>query len=507
MKTVFHPYAASPHLLITKSDVVIILTDRREGYAGTTFASLDAHSAGALSQACHHSNYGSKEQSTLIIPSLPGAPHCAVILHELHPGEKTSDASASKTSERQGELAGGKLRSLLEGYHHWKRITVADDGSDSEPVLRGFMTGFWLYDWQDLRYKTKNLPQQVKRALTITSSDTVMEMLSAQLPDIEHMVHASVRTKSLVSAPANSVYPESMAREVKGLAKLGLVVDVLTEPSIAKVGMHALLGVARGSANKPRVVVMRWHGATDSPDTLALVGKGVTFDSGGLSLKPPKSMEDMKWDMAGAATVVGTMELLARRRAHANVIGIVGLVENMPDGNAQRPGDIVQSLSGQTIEVLNTDAEGRLVLADLLTYIQSTYSPTTVIDLATLTGAIIVGLGHEMAGMFANDDALAHALTESGQLSGDRVWRMPLHPRYDELLKSKIADMKNIGGPGAGSITAAQFLQRFVQSGTRWAHLDIAGTAWRDSTPEGVRSGASAFGVRLLDTYVSRHWE
>jgi leucyl aminopeptidase len=272
--------------------------------------------------------------------------------------------------------------------------------------------------------------------------------------------------------------------------------------------MNALLGVARGSAQPPRLLVMRWSGAADpSSQPVLLIGKGVTFDTGGISIKPAAGMEAMKWDMGGAAAVTGTMKTLALRKAKANVVGICGLVENMPDGNAQRPGDVVTSLSGQTIEVINTDAEGRLVLCDAMTWGQRRFKPRTMIDLATLTGAMLVSLGYEYAGMFCNDDVLAQQLADAGNRTGDKLWRLPLGEAYDKLLDSPIADMKNVGPREAGSITAATFLGRFVEEGVKWAHLDIAGMVWANKSSPLWDKGATGFGVALLDRFIAQYCE
>jgi leucyl aminopeptidase len=297
-----------------------------------------------------------------------------------------------------------------------------------------------------------------------------------------------------------------MAARVQALKRLGLTIEVLDVKMMGKLGMGALLGVAQGSLNEPRMVVMRWNGGTRGKPPIAFVGKGVTFDSGGLSLKTSKGMEDMKWDMAGSAAVVGTMAALAGRRAKVNAVGVIALVENMPSGNAQRPGDIVTSASGQTIEVLNTDAEGRLILADALWYCQDRFKPVAMINLATLTGAIITALGIENAGMFTNSDALADDLTKAGKACGESVWRMPLAESYDKLINSDIADMKNIGDGNAGSIVGAQFLKRFVND-VPWAHLDIAGVAWSKKDAPTVPKGATGWGIRLLDQLVRARYE
>ena len=293
---------------------------------------------------------------------------------------------------------------------------------------------------------------------------------------------------------------------MRRLTKLGVKVEVFGEKQLEKLGMRALLGVGQGSRRESQVAVMQWNGAGRGRQPIAFLGKGVTFDTGGISIKPAAGMGDMKWDMGGAGAVAGLMMALAGRKAKANVVGLIGLVENMPDGNAQRPGDIVTSMSGKTIEILNTDAEGRLVLADVLWYCQQRFKPAFMVDLATLTGAIIVSLGHEYAGLFANDDALAKNLIAAGEATGEKVWRMPLAGAYDKMIDSDIADVKNIGGRDAGSITAAQFLQRFT-NGVPWAHLDIAGMAWSSKDSDTVPKGGTGYGVRLLDRLVRDYYE
>jgi len=315
-----------------------------------------------------------------------------------------------------------------------------------------------------------------------------------------------VWARDLINEPANVLYPGEFARRASGLRKLGIVVEVLDVPAMRKLGMGAILGVGQGSAHEPKVVVMRWNAGKRGADPIAFIGKGVCFDSGGISIKPAAGMEDMKGDMAGAACVVGLMHALAVRKAKVNAVGVIGLVENMPDGKAQRPGDIVTSMSGQTIEIINTDAEGRLVLADVLYYVNKRFKPRFMINLATLTGAIIVALGQEYAGLFSNDDKLAERLTKAGEETGERVWRMPLGPEYDKIIDSKFADVKNSGGRFAGSITAAQFIQRFVGK-TPWAHLDIAGTALGSPQTDINKSWSSGWGVRLLDRLVEDYYE
>jgi leucyl aminopeptidase len=315
-----------------------------------------------------------------------------------------------------------------------------------------------------------------------------------------------VLARDLINEPANVLYPEEFARRCGELKKLGVAVEVLDVKAMEKLGMHSLLGVGQGSAHESRTVIMRWNGGKKSDAPVSFIGKGVCFDTGGISIKPAASMEDMKGDMAGAACVVGLMHALAARKAKVNAVGAIGLVENMPDGNAQRPGDIVKTMSGQTIEIINTDAEGRLVLADVLHYVNTKYKPRFMIDLATLTGAIIVALGQEYAGLFSNDDRLCDRLAKAGLATGERVWRMPLGPEYDKLIDSKFADMKNTGGRWGGAITAAQLLARFVDK-TPWAHLDIAGTALGSPQTDINKSWSSGWGVRLLNELVAGSYE
>jgi leucyl aminopeptidase len=358
------------------------------------------------------------------------------------------------------------------------------------------------------RYRTRRKegeepPKTADVTLAVGDEQAVKKALRGRDAVAEGVIIA----RDLVNEPPNVLFPQSFAERAERLADLGVDVEVLDPKAMKKLGMGALLGVAQGSKHDARVVLMRWNGARDhKARPIAFVGKGVTFDTGGISIKPSANMEDMKGDMGGAATVVGLMHALAARKAKANVVGAIGLVENMPDGNAQRPGDIVTSLSGQTIEIINTDAEGRLVLADLLWHVQERYKPKFMIDLATLTGAIMVALGQEHAGLFSNNDELAQRLSAAGEATGEKVWRMPLAAAYDKLIDSKFADMKNTGGRHGGSITAAQFLQRFVNE-TPWAHLDIAGTAMGSPQNEINKSWASGWGVRLLDRLVQDHYE
>ena len=358
------------------------------------------------------------------------------------------------------------------------------------------------------KYRTTQ-PEEEKPTLTHFSV-ALANPKAADKPyaELEKIAAGVFFTRDLVSEPANVINPETLAQEARALEKLGVKVEILGEKEMKKLGMNALLGVGQGSAKESQLLIMRWNGGGKSEKPLAFVGKGVTFDTGGISIKPANGMEEMKWDMGGAGVVIGLMRALAGRKADVNVVGVAGLVENMPGGNAQRPGDVVKSASGQTIEVLNTDAEGRLVLADALWYTQKHFKPKLVIDLATLTGAIIVALGTSRAGLFSNDDKLAGQLFDTGKKVGEEVWRLPLGEVYDKQINSDIADMQNIGKDReAGSITAAQFLQRFIEKGTPWAHLDIAGVAWSKKDSDIVPKGGTAWGVRMLNQFILDNYE
>jgi len=363
-----------------------------------------------------------------------------------------------------------------------------------------------LRGWRHDVYRTK-LPAKSKPSLTEIVIVGGGAGAAAAWERLKAVADGMMFTRELVTEPANVIYPESFVERCRPLADLGVEIEVLDEDAMRALGMGALLGVAQGSARPARLLALRYDGTGGKGDLVALVGKGVTFDTGGISIKPAAGMEDMKWDMGGAGAVAGTIKALATRKAKVNVIGVCGLVENMPDGKAQRPGDVVTSMSGQTIEVINTDAEGRLVLCDAISWVQSRYKPKTIVDLATLTGAMIIALGHEHAGLFSNDDSLAAQLTAAGLASGDKLWRFPLSEAYDKLIESPIADMKNVGPRDAGSISAAQFIKRFVDTGVRWAHLDIAGTVWTAKPSTLWDKGATGFGVRLLDRFIADQFE
>jgi leucyl aminopeptidase len=361
----------------------------------------------------------------------------------------------------------------------------------------------WRYDV----YRTK-LPEAQKPLLATITISGAPAGIDAAWESQEALTSGMALTRMLVTEPPNILYPETFVERVtRDVEGLGLEITILDEAQMRDLGMGSLLAVSQGSVREARVLALKWNGAGEGDPELAFVGKGVTFDTGGISIKPAAGMEDMKWDMGGAGAVVGAMKAIAARKARANVVGVCGLVENMPDGAAARPGDVVTSMSGQTIEILNTDAEGRLVLADAITWTQATFRPKMIIDLATLTGAMIVSLGNEYGGLFSNDEDLAAHLLASSLASGDKLWRFPLSETYDKLIDSPIADMKNIGGKGAGSITAAQFIKRFVDEGVAWAHLDIAGMVWSDKPGVHHDKGATGYGVRLLDRFVADHLE
>ena len=383
-------------------------------------------------------------------------------------------------------------------------VAELPDGEVSPSDIATMAMGMILRAYRFDKYKTKSDKPAKGGKITIHCADPAAAKKA--FAEAEAIAAGVVLARDLVNEPANILGPVEFAAKAKELEKLGVEVEILTEKEMKKLGMGALLGVAQGSVRPPRLAVMHWKGGKAKDKPLAFIGKGVVFDTGGISIKPAAGMEDMKGDMGGAAAVTGLMHALAARKAKANVVGIIGLVENMPDGNAQRPGDIVTSMSGQTIEVLNTDAEGRLVLCDALHYCNERFKPVFMINLATLTGAIMIALGQEHAGLFSNDDELADRLFEAGQSTGEKVWRMPLAPEYDKLIDSKNADMKNIGGRYGGAITAAQFLKRFVGE-TPWAHLDVAGTAMGSPSSDISKGWASGYGVRLLDQLVREHYE
>ena len=412
----------------------------------------------------------------------------------------TGAGSAGEAAEKLGGNAAAKL--LTSGETR-AVIDLTGLGHDAESAAKAGL-GAALRSWRYDRYRT-TLKDKQKPSLTeiviVGGGSGAAERYEARWAPVVAGVEL---TRELVTEPANIIYPETFVERVRAsLEGSGVEVEVLDRAAMAKLGMGALLGVAQGSIREPRLLILKWNGGGDGGQSTAFVGKGVTFDTGGISIKPAAGMEAMKWDMGGAGAVAGAFKALALRKAKANLVGICGLVENMPGGNAQRPGDVVTTMSGQTVEVINTDSEGRLVLADAVAYVQKTFHPSTIVDFATLTGAILISLGHEWAGLFANNDELAGQLIKAGEESGDRLWRMPMGEPFDRLIDSPIADMKNVGPREGGSITAAQFIQRFVDDGVRWAHVDMAGKAWSDKASATYDKGATGYGVRLIDQYVA----
>ena len=451
--------------------------------------------------AAKASNFRAAERTALDILAPAGLDASRLVVVGVAPGKD----SAPVDFITLGGFTFGKLAGA-------KRVEVAFEapsGTWDGAAAADFALGLRLRGYRFDKYKTRKKDSEDNGAeaphFVIGSSHAAAARAAGQ--ERFAIAEGVELARNLVNEPPNVLFPLEFADRAKALEKVGVDVDILDEKAMGKLGMNALLAVGRGSARESRLVAMRWNGARSKrAKPIAVVGKGVCFDSGGISIKPSAGMEDMKGDMGGAACVVGLMHVLAARKAKINVVGIVGLVENMPDGEAIRPGDIITSMSGQTIEIVNTDAEGRLVLSDALWYAQEKYSPRAIIDLATLTGAIIVALGNDVAGLFSNNDELAERLRAAGEATGEKVWRMPLGAAYDKLIDSKFADMKNTGGRHGGSITAAQFLQRFVKE-TPWAHIDVAGTAMGSPPSDINQSWGSGWGVRLLNRLIADSYE
>jgi leucyl aminopeptidase len=414
----------------------------------------------------------------------------------------------AERSKLDAVLLGGAIMGKLSSERSAAVLADLPDAvaDNAASIAADISLGLNMRAYNFNRYKTKTKDADVGKTVKVTLHviDTAATKKAVKMRDA--IGQGIDIARDLVNEPPNVLFPVEFAKRTSELSKLGVEIEILDIKAMKKLGMGALLGVGLGSAHESRLVVMRWNGGKAGAKPVAFVGKGVTFDTGGISIKPAQGMEDMKGDMAGAACVTGLMHALAARKAKVNVVGAIGLVENMPDGAAQRPGDIVTSMSGQTIEIINTDAEGRLVLADVLWYVQDKYKPTFMVNLATLTGAILVALASEHAGLFSNSDELSERLFSAGKSTGEKVWRMPLNAEYDKMIDSKFADMKNSAGRFGGSITAAQFLQRFVND-TPWAHLDIAGTGMSSPSTEINKSWGSGWGVRLLDRLVADHYE
>lgn len=465
----------------------------------------DKASGGALTRALKSSRFTGKAGQMLEVLAPAGMTVSRLLLAGLgkpeHVDEKGLETLGAQVVARL--YAGGETAASLE-IEVPKGVKVKKAEAAAHLVF-GARLRSYAFD----KYRTRNLEEFEKKLTTlrIVTADTVAAKKA--FAGLSAVADGIFLARDLVNEPPNILYPEEFARRAKTLlSKLGVKIEILGEAEMKKQGFGALLGVGKGSIRESHLVVMQWNGGKKTTRPIAFVGKGVCFDSGGLSLKPGSGMMGMKGDMAGAAAVTGTMLALASRKAKVNAVGVIGLVENMPSGDATRPDDVLTSLSGQTIEVLNTDAEGRLVLADALTYTQRRFKPKFVIDLATLTGAIVQTLGFEHAGIFSNDDQLVQRVQAAGRATGERVWQLPLDPFYDKMIKSKIADMKNIGGSNSGAISAAQFLLRFIEKGTLWAHLDIAGVAWQDGEQKPtIPSWGTGWGVRLLNRMVKEHYE
>ncbi len=466
----------------------------------------DAACGGALSRGLKFSKFTGKSGQVLEVLAPAGLAASRILLVGLGKPAAFDGAAA----ENLAAAINGRLGGAGESAVTYEIDTPKGSKLKPGALAAHLALGARLKSYAFNHYRTRNLDEYEQHLKTVTIATPTPGDAKKDWAALEAIAGGMFFARDLVNEPPNVLYPAEFARRVRtNLGKLGVKVEVLGENEMKKLGMGSLLGVGQGSEKESQLVVMRWDGARKKKEPpVAFVGKGVCFDSGGLSLKTGPGMMGMKGDMGGAAAVVGTMQALAARKARVNAVGVIGLVENMPDGTAMRPDDVVKSMSGQTIEVLNTDAEGRLVLADALTYTQRNFKPKFVIDLATLTGAIIMALGPEHAGLFSNDDKLAGRIADAGKAVGEPVWRLPMGPNYDKLLRSKIADMKNIGGPNAGSITAAQFLQRFIEDKTPWAHLDIAGVAWQDGEHKALApSWGTGWGVRILNELVEAHYE
>jgi leucyl aminopeptidase len=494
---------AAPSVPETGAIAVLALDGRKLSPTGER---LDQATGGALTRAMKESRFQGKKDQIIVIPAPSGVKATRIVLLGIGKPADFDELAAQNLGGRVvGQLGGTSDTQVAIAADQVKGLGISVPALAAN-IAHGAVLGSYRFD----KYRTKEKPEDKPTLGNVRVMTRDAAKAKAAYAPLEKIGEGVFFTRDLVSEPANVIYPETLAREARSLTRLGVKVDVLGVAEMRKLGMGALLGVAQGSAHEPRLIVMRWNGAPRAREKrpIAFVGKGVTFDTGGISIKPAGGMEDMKWDMGGAGVVIGLMRALAGRKAKVNAIGIGGLVENMPSGTAQRPGDVVKTMSGQTVEVINTDAEGRLVLGDALWYVQDKFKPHTVINLATLTGAIIVSLGHEMAGLFSNDDRLSDRLIAAGKAVGELLWRMPLSDAYDRDINSDIADMKNVGaGRAAGSIAAAQFLKRYIQDGVKWAHLDIAGVTWASKAKPIVPKGGTAFGVRLLERLVRDHYE
>ena len=483
--------------VVAETAAALVVFAGPEGALSPAATAADAAASGAVHGAAKAARFegGVGDIAELLAPA--GLPHSRLLLVGTGPADKI-DAGVA---ERIGGAIAARL--LLSGETTASvDVTGVLAGDLAAHLAHGAVLRSWRFDQYRTTLKDKQKPTLASLAI-VGAGD-----VAAVHDRLMGIAGGVARTRRLVTLPPNVLYPESFVESALDLADLGVELTILDDAQMKALGMGALLGVAQGSVRPARILAMRWNGSGNADSKpVVLVGKGVTFDTGGISLKPPAGMEDMKWDMGGAGAVTGAMHAIAARKSKAHVVGVVGLVENMPDGNAQRPGDVVTTMNGQTVEVINTDAEGRLVLCDAIWWAQETYNPEVVVDLATLTGAIIVALGHEHAGMFCNDDGLAKQLKMAGNAVGEKLWRMPIGDAYDKLIDSDIADIKNVGPREGGSITAAQFIGRFIKPGVKWAHLDVAGTVWANKPGALHDKGATGYGVRLLDRFVADNFE
>jgi len=489
----------SAPLSLAPTGVLVIYADQGAPPRG---AAADAWAATGLDFArlAAVSGFTGKAGQALLVPAPPGLAADRLLVLGAGQAEPGKPAGPTVWADRGGSLL-AKLPADAE------RVAVVLDGPAATPeAVAELAGGIRLRHYRFDRYKARKKDDPARDTLTVTLHVPDPAATDAAIATRMAVVEGTLLARDLVNEPPNVLGTEEFAARAGDLARLGVGVEVLGEAELRARGMNAMLAVAQGSARPPRLVVLRWNGGTPGRAPLAVVGKGVVFDSGGISIKPGLGMEDMKGDMGGAAAVTGLLHALATRKAKANVVGLIGLVENMPSGTAMRPGDIVRAMSGTTIEIVNTDAEGRLVLADVLWYAQQTLRPAALVDLATLTGAINVALGSDHAGLFSNNDELAARLVGAGLATGEKLWRMPMGPAYEKLIESRFADIKNSGGRPAGAITAAQFLARFVEA-TPWAHLDIAGVALNSPSSETNGGWTSGFGVALLDRFVREGYE
>ncbi len=487
--------------LSSKSDLLIILVDsslKLKGYQ----KDIDKDYSSLVSKTLKSNLFKNKKGKNIIFTAYRNSNSIQMMLYCVG---KNSDLKVEDFDK-----LGGKLCSQVLGKYNNVSISCELSEDMNEYYVANILHGFMLrsYSFNKYKIKSKNKIQKpINQIEIIIEKKSKVKNLYIPLKALMEGVYL---TRNLVSEPANVLTPKVLAQEASKLKDLGIKVEVLDLKQIKKLKMGALLGVAQGSSNEPRVVSLSWNGRSSNKKVIpevCFVGKGVTFDTGGISIKPSGGMEDMKWDMGGSGVVIGLMKALAGRKAKVNVAAVVGLVENMPSGKAQRPGDVVTASSGHTIEVINTDAEGRLVLADAVTYAIKKFKPKKIIDLATLTGAVIISLGNQRAGLFSNNDKLAQDIFDSGEKTGEKVWRLPVGEEYDDDIKSAIADMHNVGsGRGAGSTAGAKFIQQFVQN-IPWAHIDIAGVTWSKSDSDLYPKGGTAFGVRLLNSYVKDYIE